>query len=180
MRYAAFLRAVNVAGNALPMAALKAMLHEDLGFGNVRTYLQSGNVVFESKKRNAAALEDALQRETLDRLGVRTEYFVRTAADLQEILERNPFEREAVDGPSHLIAFILKDAPDQQRVAALRAWIKGPELVQAGTRHLYITYPDGIGDSKLTNVAIERVLEGRGTARNWNTIRKIHAALVEG
>jgi len=54
-----------------------------------------------------------------------------------------------------------------------------PELVEAGTRHLYISYPCGQGDSKLTNVAIERLVQSRGTARNWNTIRKIHSALIE-
>jgi uncharacterized protein (DUF1697 family) len=179
VRYAAFLRAVNVAGNALPMAALKAMLHNDLGFENVRTYLQSGNAVFEAKKRGTGALEGVLQRETFDRLGVRTEYFVRSVSELREILDRNPFEREAVDEPSRLIVFVLKDAPERQAVAALRSWIEGPELVEAVTRHLYIGYPCGQGASKLTNVAIERLLQSRGTARNWNTIRKIHAALIE-
>jgi uncharacterized protein (DUF1697 family) len=159
------------------MAALKAMLHDDLGFENVRTYLQSGNAVFEAKKRNAGALEGVLQRETFDRLGVRTEYFVRSVSELCEILDRNPFEREGLDDPSRLIVFVLKDAPERQAVAALRSWIKGPELVEAGTRHLYITYPGGQGDSKLTNAAIERLVQSRGTARNWNTIRKIHAAL---
>jgi uncharacterized protein (DUF1697 family) len=179
VRFAAFLRAVNVAGNALPMAALKAMLQDDLGFENVRMYLQSGNAVFEAKKRSAGALEDALQRETLDRLGVRTEYFVRSAPELCEILDRNPFEREGVEEPSRLVVFVLKDSPDRQRVAALRSWIKGPELVEAGTRHLYISYPGGQGDSKLTNAAIERLVQSRGTARNWNTIRKVHVALNE-
>jgi uncharacterized protein (DUF1697 family) len=177
VRFGAFLRAVNVAGNALPMATLKAMLQDDLGFENVRTYLQSGNVVFETKKRSAGALEGALQRETFDRLGVRTEYFVRSASELCEILDQNPFEREGIDEPSRLVVFALKDAPERQRVAALQAWIEGPERVAAGTRHLYITYPGGQGDSKLTNVAIERLMQSRGTARNWNTIRKVHAAL---
>jgi uncharacterized protein (DUF1697 family) len=179
VRVAAFLRAVNVAGNALPMAALKTMLQDDLGFENVRTYLQSGNVVFETKKRGAGALEALLERETFDRLGVRTEYFVRSASELCEILDRNPFEREGVESPSRLVVFVLKDSPDRQRVAALRSWIKGPERVEAGTRHLYISYPGGLGDSKLTNAAIERLVQLRGTARNWNTIRKIHAALNE-
>jgi uncharacterized protein (DUF1697 family) len=177
MRYAAFLRAVNVAGNKLPMAALKAMLQDDLGFENVRSYLQSGNVTFETTKRSVAALEAALQEETLQRLGVRTEYFLRAATDLSDVLEHNPFEREARDDPARLAVFILKSAPVRERVSTLRAWIKGPEVVEAGSHHLYVSYPDGQGASKLTNVVIERLLENRGTARNWNTILKIHAAL---
>ncbi|HEY1428565.1 MAG TPA: DUF1697 domain-containing protein, partial [Candidatus Tumulicola sp.] len=111
MRYAAFLRAVNVAGNMLSMAALKSMLEVDLGFGGVRTYLQSGNAVFETKKRSAPALEKALQRELLDRLGVRTEFFVHDLGELAEVLERNPFEREAREGPARLAVFMLSSAP---------------------------------------------------------------------
>jgi uncharacterized protein (DUF1697 family) len=179
VRYAAFLRAVNVAGNALPMARLAALLRDDLGFENVRTYLQSGNVVFETKKRAVAALEASLQNETIARLGVRTEYFVRSGPELRDVLERNPFEHEAAGEPSRVAVFVLKDAPEPGRVATLRSWIKGPELVEAGARHLYISYPDGMGNSKLTNSVIERLVQSRGTARNWNTIRKIHAALNE-
>jgi uncharacterized protein (DUF1697 family) len=176
MRYAAFLRAVNVAGNALSMAALKAMI-ADLGFQDVRTLLQSGNAIFEAPKRADARLETLLARETEQRLGVRTEYFIRDAGELQQIVEANPFEREAIEQPSRLAVVILRDTPGAAAVERLQKSIRGPELVAPGTRHVYITYPAGQADTKLTNAVIERALETWGTARNWNTILKMHAAL---
>jgi uncharacterized protein (DUF1697 family) len=179
MRYAAFLRAVNVGGNALSMAALKAML-ADLGFERTKTLLQSGNVVFEASKRADARLETLLQRETEQRLGVRTEYFIRDACELQQIVEANPFEREAIEQPSRLAVVVLRQSPSALGLERLRNSIRGPELVAPGIRHVYITYPAGQADTKLTNAVIERALETRGTARNWNTILKMQAALDGG
>jgi uncharacterized protein (DUF1697 family) len=176
MRYAAFLRAVNVAGNQLSMAALKTLFAK-LHFGDVRTLLQSGNIVFEAEKQNRAALEALLERETEKQLKVHTEYFIRDAKDLAHVIEHNPFTRAAKDDPQRLVVFFLKDAPGAKHVSALQARIKGPETVAAGARHLYVTYPAGMGKSKLTNAVIEKALDTRGTARNWNTVLKAEAAM---
>lgn len=176
MRYSAFLRAVNVAGNQLSMDSLKEMI-EILGLESPRSLLQSGNIVFEAGKQKAADLEELLARETERRLNVRTEYFIRDARALAKIIEDNPFAREAKADPAHLVVFFLKRRPSSESVSALQARIKGPEVVKSGDRHVYITYPAGQGRSKLTNAAIEKALESRGTARNWNTILKMHAAM---
>lgn len=176
MRYAGFLRAVNVAGNQLSMTALKD-LFGGLGFEEPQTLLQSGNIVFGTSRRNIAELEALVERETEKRLKVRTEYFMRDAKDLERIIAGNPFAREAQDDPGHLVVMFLKSAPAPRSVAELQAKITGPETVKAFNRHLYVTYPAGIGKSKLTNVVIEKTLNTRGTARNWNTILKVAAAL---
>jgi uncharacterized protein (DUF1697 family) len=83
----------------------------------------------------------------------------------------------AKDDPSHLMVMVLKSPPGAAELAALKAWIPGRERVEAVGRQLYITYPDGAGDSKLTNTAIERRLGVRGTSRNWNTVTKLAAML---
>jgi uncharacterized protein (DUF1697 family) len=176
MRYGAFLRAVNVAGNALSMAALKAML-ADIGFQDVRTLLQSGNAIFATSRRADVRLEALLARETEQRLGVRTEYLIRNASELRQIVEANPFGREAIEQPSRLAVVLLRDEPGAAAVERLQNSIRGPELVAPGTRHIYVSYPGGQAGTKLTNAVIERALESRGTARNWNTIRKMRAAL---
>lgn len=176
MKYAAFLRAVNVAGNQLPMASLKTLL-TSLKFGEPRTLLQSGNVIFAAPKQNLAALEELLERETEKRLKVRTEYFLRDAKALASVIDHNPFPNEAKNDPGHLVVFFLKHRSDARAVADLQVQIKGREVVRPGDCHVYITYPDGQGRSKLSNAVIERALNIRGTGRNWNTILKMSAAI---
>jgi uncharacterized protein (DUF1697 family) len=176
VRYAAFLRAVNVAGNQLSMTALKELV-EDLGLESPRSLLQSGNLIFDAGKQKAVELEELLARETEKRLKTRTEYFIRDAKALTQIIEDNPFAREAKADPAHLVVFFLKRRPSAASVSELQAGIKGPEVVKSGERHVYITYPAGQGRSKLTNAVIEKALHSRGTARNWNTILKMHAAM---
>jgi uncharacterized protein (DUF1697 family) len=177
MRYAAFLRAVNVAGNQLSMSALRS-LFETLDFDSPQTLLQSGNIVFAARKAaKPSDLETLLERETMQRLHVQTQYFVRTAQDLDRIIEGNPFPREARNDPGRLVVVFLKNAAAAKNVSALEKRITGPEVVKAAGCHLYITYPDGQGRSKLTNSVIEKALDMRGTARNWNTILKMAAAL---
>jgi uncharacterized protein (DUF1697 family) len=171
----ALLRAINVGGRSMSMAGLREMLAE-LGLKDGRTLLQSGNAVFESAK-TPAALEALLEKAAAKRFGLTTAFFVRTAREWDAVLAANPFPREAVDDPSHLLVMPLKEAPKKAAVEALRAAIRGRERVAVEGRCAYLVYPDGIGQSKLTNTVIERHLGTPGTARNWNTAQKL-AGLV--
>jgi len=176
----ALLRAVNVAGyGSVSMSALRTFF-EDLGFAGARTLLQSGNVVFDAGSLADAAIERRLEAEAEKRLGLRTAFFVRRAAEWQALIAANPFPDEAELDPSHLVVVCLKAEPSKAAVARLQAAIKGPELVRVGSgRHVYVTYPAGIGRSKLTAAMIEKALGGAGTARNWNTVLKL-GVLVRG
>jgi uncharacterized protein (DUF1697 family) len=169
----ALLRAVNVAGHApVAMSDLRDLLGA-LGFADARSLLQSGNLLFRSDKRTSAFLERLLEAELAKRLDLQTDFFVRTATEWNNIIARNPFPTEAQDDPSHLVVMALKDAPDRKAVEVLQQAIKGPEIVRADGRQLYIVYSAGIGRSRLTNVLIERKLGTRGTGRNWNTVIKL-------
>jgi uncharacterized protein (DUF1697 family) len=171
----ALLRAINVGGHhQVAMADLRDFLTQ-LGFGDVQSLLQSGNLVFRSDKRTGAPLEKLLETEAEKRLGVPTDFFVRTAEAWQAIVERNPFRKEAVRDPSHLAVLFLKHAPDAEAAKALRAAITGPEVIHTDGTHAYIVYPNGIGRSRLTSSLIERKLGTRGTARNWNTVLRLAA-----
>jgi uncharacterized protein (DUF1697 family) len=168
----ALLRAVNVGGRgAVAMAALRSFATE-LGLEDARTLLQSGNLVFRSGAK-PDALERLLEAEAMRRLDLRTEFFVRTAKEWAAIVEANPFPDEAQRDPGHLVLMVLKNAPAADAVKALQAAIKGPEIVRTEGRQAYITYPDGIGRSKLTHTIIEKKLGTRGTGRNWNTVMKL-------
>jgi len=177
--YFALLRAVNLAGHKqVAMADLRALLTK-LGFADVRSLLQSGNLAFRGKTRASVPLERRLETEAAKRLAVETDFFVRTAEEWKQVIADNPFPREAERDPGHLLAYFLKGTAQTEHVKALQAAIKGPEIVRGEGRQAYIFYPDGIGRSKLTVALIEKKLGTRATGRNWNTVLKLGALASE-
>jgi uncharacterized protein (DUF1697 family) len=164
----ALLRGINVGGNKMVSMADLRDLFTRLGFSDVKTLLQSGNVVFAGRQ-SPAKIEKMIEAE------VDAVCFVRTAKEWAELVERNPFKAEAKNDPSHFVAMVLKDAPKD--VEPLRRAIVGREKVHLDGKVLYAVYPDGQGTSKLTNAVIEKHLGTRGTARNWNTVLKLLAAV---
>lgn len=176
--YIALLRGINVGGHRpVGMAALRDLL-TTLGFADARSLLQSGNLVFRSDARRSALLAALLEVEAETRLGLRTDFFVRTATEWMRIVAGNPFRDEAKRDPAHLVLMLLKDAPSAKSVEALQSAIVGPERVRADGAHAYITYPDGIGRSRVTNALVDAKLGTRGTGRNWNTVLKLEALVT--
>jgi uncharacterized protein (DUF1697 family) len=173
----ALFRAVNVGGRKAAAAELK-MLADELGLEDARTLLQSGNLVFRSA-RGGAELEAEIERAFVARFGFACDVLVRDSDQWRAALAANPHAEIAARDPSHLVVMPLKSAPDRDAVAALRASVQGPEAIVAVGRELFIAYPDGIGESKLTGAVIERRLGVRGTGRNWNTATKL-AAMLDG
>jgi uncharacterized protein (DUF1697 family) len=174
----ALLRAINVGGRNLVAMTDLRQLFTDLGFRGARTLLQSGNVMFESSQKADAQLERQLEKEIAERLGVAADFIVRSANEWKHIVAGNPFPKQAKEDPGHLLVSFLKSAPSLEDVRSLESAIKGPEIIRGDGKQLYIVYPDGVGRSKLTATLIERKLETRGTARNWNTVLKL-AAMCE-
>jgi uncharacterized protein (DUF1697 family) len=160
--YAALLRAVNVGGTGkLPMSELRAMC-ASAGFSNVRTYIASGNVVFESKLSEEsvkAKLERCLETYAGKPVGI----LIRTGAELAAVLADNPFGSAA---PNRTVAIFL-DAPPPADVLDSASG-KQTEEIALGTREIYVHYKDGIARSKLKIPAA-----GTGTARNMNTVAKL-------
>jgi uncharacterized protein (DUF1697 family) len=160
--YVALLRAVNVGGTGkLPMSELKAMC-EDQGFTDVKTYIASGNVVFRADQTEAkvkSALESALATYASKPVAV----FVRTVAQMQNVLNANPF----ADAPGNRVTAIFLDAPPSPDAIETAKNIDG-EIIALGTRELYVHYVNGMGGSKLMIPAAKA-----GTARNMNTVAKL-------
>ncbi|MDB5971994.1 MAG: hypothetical protein JWQ90_4444 [Hydrocarboniphaga sp.] len=166
--YVALLRAVNVGGTGkLPMTELKAMC-ESAGLTRVRTYIASGNVVFDSRLSAAAvkaALESKLQKYAGKPVGV----LVRTASEMAAVLAANPFPDAA---PNRNVAIFLDHAPPAdtlQNVSGRRG-----EAIGLGLREIYVHYGDGMADSKLKIAAAKA-----GTARNMNTVAKLAQMAAE-
>ena len=167
--YVALLRAINVGSSGkLPMKRLAALC-TDLGLTKVRTYIQSGNVVFESHK-GEAALRKALEARLTEALGRPADVTVRTAAEMAAILDGNPFPKAP---PAKVgVAFLNRRLPE---TAIREMVIPGKEEVVLGAREAYIHFPDGMGRSKLK---LPKVW-GPVTVRNVNTVRKL-AAMAAG
>ncbi|HEY1753138.1 MAG TPA: DUF1697 domain-containing protein [Caulobacteraceae bacterium] len=173
--HVALLRAVNVGGRKATSADLRALMAE-LGVEDGRTLLQSGNLVFRSED-GGAALEARIETAFAARFGFASDVLVRDAGQWRAIAAANPLGEMAERDPAHLVVMPLKDKPAAAGLKALREWIPGRETVEAVGRELYLAYPDGIGESKLTIAVIERRLGVRGTGRNWNTVLKLAAML---
>lgn len=172
----ALLRGVNVGGRKLLMAELKAAAEAE-GFVKVRTLLQSGNLVFEADGRGDDQLEAALEDMSRRRLGLNTDFHVRSAGEWAAMIAANPYPEAARDDPAHLLLALYKAMPRPAAWEELRAWVDetgGAERFSPGARCGYFVFPDGIGNSKLA-LTLDRRLGVMGTARNWNTVLKLAA-----
>ena len=175
-RVIALLRAVNVGGTGkVAMTDLTTVL-TTAGYGSVKTLLQSGNVVFTSTERADARLEAALEVLIEKTLDVKPAFVVRSAAEWNAIIAENPFPDAAAGDPGRFVLMAMKTPPKPADVRALQSAIVGRETLRAIGKSIYMIYPDGQGNSKLTNLVIERKLGIAGTARNWNTVLKLAAA----
>ncbi|MFP3605511.1 DUF1697 domain-containing protein [Paraburkholderia sp. SIMBA_053] len=161
-RYVAFLRAVNVGGTGrLPMAELRTMC-EAVGFTNVRTYIASGNVVFDSKLAEAS-VKSRLERCLEEYAGKPVGVAVRTREELAQVLTANPFKSAA---PNRTVAIFLDTPPPAD--ALTHASGQREEEMALGAREIYVHYNNGMADTKLKIPAART-----GTARNMNTVAKL-------
>ena len=160
--YVALLRAVNVGGTGkLPMKELKAIC-EEAGFESVRTYIASGNVVFETDD-DAAKVKEILEMRLTDYAGKKMDVFVRTAREMRDLVNINPFP----DEPGNKVAVLFLDRKPPSDLKNLATGIQD-EKFEPAAKEIFIHYPEGMGQSKL-GFGKEVV----GTARNMNTVAKL-------
>lgn len=167
------LRGVNLGPhNRVKMDALRA-LYESLGFKDVRTYVQSGNVVFRADSRDLARLarqiEDAIERK----FGFRTDAILRTAAELRKTIERNPFAGRRNLEPSKFLVTVLAGDPDAEARKTVLQIKTDPEELRIEGRELYMYFPNGMARPKLTWSQVAAKLKTSGTGRNWTTVQAL-------
>jgi uncharacterized protein (DUF1697 family) len=166
--FIALLRAVNVGGTGkLPMSDLKAMC-EALGFSGVRTYIASGNVVFTSRK-SEAAVKKAIEAELEAYAGKPVGVLVRSAAEMKAVLSDNPFPKAPAN---RVVAVFLDRAPPADTLASVKG--QKDEKIGLGRREIYIHYGEGMAKSKLVVSAAKT-----GTARNMNTVATLAKMAAE-
>jgi uncharacterized protein (DUF1697 family) len=166
--YAAMLRGINVGGHAkVAMAELRATF-VDMGFGDARTYIQSGNVLF-SASGAAATLQAVVEEELETRFGLGIKVVLRTSAQLADVVGHNPL---AVGGrdPAKLHVTFLASKPLSSRVSGLDTDAFLPDEFRMAGREVYVHCPQGYGNTKLNNAYFERSLGVTATTRTWRTV----------
>src|SRR5262245_33584827 len=166
--WVALLRGVNLgAHNKVPMAGLRHLM-TDIGAEDVKTYVQSGNVVFRSALARAE-LARRIEREISVRFGVDADVVLCTKSELARIVAGNPFAEDESE-PTRLHVTFLAEAPDRGRMADLEGEEFAPDRFQVTRAAVYLHTPKGYGRSKLSNTYFERKLGVRATTRNWRTV----------
>ena len=167
--FVALLRGVNVGGkNSVPMAAL-VPLFTSAGCANVRTFIQSGNVIFDAKPAVIARLPGVLERSFAKTFGFSTPVIMRSARELAAIIAANPFKGHE----DSLHVTFLADRPDRAAIATLDpARSPGDRFTVIG-REIFLHCPNGLGRTKLSNDYFDRKLGTTSTCRNWRTVLKL-------
>jgi len=174
------LRGVNLGPHRrIRMEPLRAV-YESVGLTDVRTLLQSGNIVFQSKARDLSRLSARLQDAFEAEFGFRSDVFLRSADDLRKVVAGNPFEGRAGVEPARLAVTFLASAPDVAARSRLAAITGVPEELHTGERELYIYYCNGMARPALTPAMLDKaLLKMSTTTRNWNTVTKMVAMAGE-
>ncbi len=169
--YVALIRGINVGGKSLlPMKKLIAIL-ENLDLQNVKTYLQSGNAVFQSKEENASRLSREIGAEIKKSHGFEPQVLLLELEEIEKAARSNPFP-EAESGPKTLHLFFLASAPSNPDLITLESLKSRRERFFLKGKTFYLHAPDGVGRSKLAANA-ERLLGVPVTSRNWQTVSAI-------
>lgn len=171
--YISMLRGINVGGhNQVKMYALKE-LFESLGFEQVQTYIQSGNVVLKAGKSSSLQISRKIEERIAKEFGFRIPVVTRTSAEMGSVIEGNPFPKAKGIDLTKLHVTFLSEAPDPAAVRKLEPLAAAPDEFRSCGSEIYLYCPNGYSNTKLTNNVIEKILAVPATTRNWSTVNKL-------
>jgi len=169
--FLSILRGINVSGQKkIPMLELKK-LYEELHFENITTYIQSGNVIFNSK--NAKDLSKQIEKKIFERYNFNVPVIIRTPVEMQSIIEGNLFLKQKDIDITKLHVVYLTDGPKQGNIDKLNTYNYEPDKFYLSGKEVYLYCPNGYGNTKLTNSFFENKLKVTATTRNWNTTNEL-------
>ena len=171
--YISILRGINVSGQkSIKMADLKT-LYENLGFSNVKTYVQSGNVVFQSKAEKTELLEQKIHEQIKNKYGFEVPVIVMTVDKLKTIIDSNPLKDDPAKEEKFLHVTFLGSKPENYDEEAIFSKKAGQEEIVITDEAVYLYCPHGYGTSKLNNNFLENKLKVTATTRNWKTTNEL-------
>lgn len=173
-QFISLLRGINVSGQKkIKMEELR-QAYAALGFTDVQTYVQSGNVIFESDEEDASKLAVSIEAQIEGRFGYAVSVFIRDARDFQRLLDNNPFLQGRSEDPARLYVTFLQRAPGVTESSQLSVPAGDPGEFAVAQRDVYLFCPNGYGTTKLSNNFFERKLGQPATTRNWNTVNALY------
>jgi len=171
--YISLLRGINVSGQKkIKMEELKRS-YESLGFTGVRTYIQSGNVIFNTPQSDTLQLSKKIEEEIKDEFGFQVTVLLRSPDDLNKIISGNPFLKNENIDVSKLHVTFLQSVPAKHVLSSMKKVESGADKFYISDREIYIYCPNRYGRTKLTNTYFEKVLSIAATTRNWNSVNNL-------
>jgi len=173
MKYIALLKGINVGGQK--MIKMKDLVNAlaSLHFSSIKTYLQSGNVVFEHEVEDILKLTEKIESKISEAFGFAVKTIIHTNDELESIINNNPFVDEPDIDPEKLHVTFLSEMPEQSRVENLEIKKEEVEKFSIISREVYLYCPNGYGNTKLNNSVFEKKLNVIATTRNWKTVKNI-------
>ena len=167
--YISILRGINVSGQKnIKMDVLREQ-YDGLKFLNIKSYIQSGNVIFQFKKSENAQLEKMISSQIQKKFGFEVSVIVLTMEEMKELIERNPFKADKTKDNSFLHVTILTSKPEQINIETINEVKLPGEEFELSERVVYLYCPDGYGKTRLSNTFFEKKLKVGATTRNWRT-----------
>jgi uncharacterized protein (DUF1697 family) len=174
-KYISILRGINVGGNRKIMMKDLKSLYERLDFSKVETYIQSGNVLFESEQKlSIKELEEKIQQAIAETFGFDVPLIVRTAEEWTEIIAKSPFWKEKDVDIEKLHLTILKQIPSNESLMKIKEMKFQPDRFEIMERDVFVYCENGYGRTKITNDFFEKKLKISASTRNWKTVIKLH------
>ena len=171
--YIALLRGINVSGvKKIRMVELREHLNE-LDFGSIQTYIQSGNIVFQSEEKDQKVLEKQIHEKILEKYGFEVPTLVRTPKDLKRAVAENPMKDVLENDPKRLYLTFLDEVPEKENVEKIESFDPSPDRFVLQGRNLYFYSPLGNSKSKISNNFFEKKLKVAATSRNWRTVNTL-------
>ena len=171
--YIALLRGINITGyNMIKMTLLEAMFAE-LKFKNIRTYIQSGNVIFENPITDPINLEKKIEARILQSTGFPISVIIRNRNEILTVLANNPFLRDRNEDITKLYVTFMDSEPKPEDIKKSQEFKSDSDEFVVSGKEIYVFCPDGYGRTKLNTNFFERKLRHKATARNWKTVQKL-------
>jgi len=166
--YISILRGINVSGQKKILMADLKLLYEELGFQNVQTYIQSGNVVFEYPKNSVSELQQLISNKIKNHYGFEVPNLILLPQGIKKILDDNPFKQI-----EKMYFIFLTELPEQENIQKLATYNFENEFYELHGKVIYFYCPDGYGRAKMNNNFFEKQLKVMATTRNLNTVKKL-------